>query len=971
MLYIWTGAKFDLLKRVVKPMLVPHGVPHTFIEISDEVPALQEGDVLLSMGSKALPILENAGVIRKGRSVTSLRQQAHPMGDGTLLVTFDPNITDRDYSMKVSMEIDIMLAARVAMTGSIAPQIGAYEWVKDFNDVITYVESEYQRTGNPVAVTTDLETVGLDPYARDKFIVSIFFTVTPGRASGIRFRSTADQPKKNSKLLSQIKWLLTSDKVNLRGANLKYDLLWMRVKWGLVCTSFKFDTTLVGSLLDENRSNSLNTHAKLMTTMGGYDDPMNTKYDKSRMDLIPDDDLLPYAGGDTDATYRVSEVMKSELLKDKGLTKFYVHLLHPATRCFEDMEYEGVLIDQGYYATLREELVLEQERLTEAAINMLPGRIRAKYADNLSLTRAAIIKEYMFSPMGLNLKPTMFTEKDKAPSTAFNHLATFAGHPDAGPFIDLLKQYNSASKTLGTYVDGFLAHLREDGRFHATAVQYHGDYGGGSDGGTVTGRLAFRDPAMQCCVGETEVITSEGLKRIDWLVENTGAGLKVLTHTGRWRGIIGVYDNGVRPTFTVKLKSGHSIQCTGNHPILTSEGWVRTDELKVGAKCYAYKGDWTRAPYPGVHELNVSQLDSDEEQMQQPDQQGLGQVRDKPWPSEVPSGRDRYAYGEGTDENENPELGVFEESEVVSITPSGDRHTFDLTIDRSHSFVANGMAVHNTVPKHTTWAKKLRKGYIAPPGFVVVNWDFSQGELRIMACIADEKNMIEGYRKGLDQHLVTGATLNGYTLEEAMALKQTDPELFKALRQGGKAGNFGLIYGMMPPGFVNYAWDTYGVHLTLEKATHQRDTFFELYPGLPVYHTRYKNIASRLGYVQSPLGRVRHLPLINSRDREARSKAERQAINSVIQATLSDLAQLTLVEFKKSYGTPDGCRFCMTTHDSLTAYVREDEVELWGHRVKDLMENLPLQKLFGWKPQLTFTADWEMGPNMADMVEMK
>jgi hypothetical protein len=90
----------------------------------------------------------------------------------------------------------------------------------------------------------------------------------------------------STNLFDQITWLLTSPKVKLRGANLKFDLIWIAVKWGIECTNFKFDTLLVGTILDENRSNSLNLHAKVYTTIGGYDDSFNKTQDKGKMDKI-------------------------------------------------------------------------------------------------------------------------------------------------------------------------------------------------------------------------------------------------------------------------------------------------------------------------------------------------------------------------------------------------------------------------------------------------------------------------------------------------------------------------------------------------------------------------------------------------------------------------------------------------------------------------------------------------------------
>jgi len=185
-------------------------------------------------------------------------------------------------------------------------------------------------------------------------------------------------------------------------------------------------------------------------------------------------------------------------------------------------------------------------------------------------------------------------------------------------------------------------------------------------------------------------------------------------------------------------------------------------------------------------------------------------------------------------------------------------------------------------------------------------------------------------------------------------------ELRDELRSGGKAGNFGLIYGMQHIGFREYAWNSYGVSMSEEEAFNTRNAFFDLYSRLLPWHTEAKKFAKVRSYVRSPLGRVRHLPLINSPDRESRSKAERQAINSPIQATLSDMMQMAMVSIDRQYGNED-IRTFMMTHDSLSLYVPIERAVEWSPRLRDIMENLPLKKDFGWESPLKFTADSEVG----------
>jgi DNA polymerase I-like protein with 3'-5' exonuclease and polymerase domains len=243
--------------------------------------------------------------------------------------------------------------------------------------------------------------------------------------------------------------------------------------------------------------------------------------------------------------------------------------------------------------------------------------------------------------------------------------------------------------------------------------------------------------------------------------------------------------------------------------------------------------------------------------------------------------------------------------------------------------------------------------------------------LRVVACVAPESKMIAAYREGFDLHSITASSMAGMSLDDFMALKTADPALFNKLRTNGKAGNFGLLYGMSPEGFVAYAWANYGVKLTVEEATQLREAFlYDSWPGLPKYHDRIKGFAKQYGHVRSPLGRVRHLPHIYSRDGFTRSGAERQAINSPIQSTLSDMMLLAIAMVEDAF--PGGeVEMVGMIHDSVFGYVPEENAAWWVEQVVNIMSNLPLTDLFGWKPQLLFPADGEMGPNLAQLKELE
>jgi DNA polymerase I-like protein with 3'-5' exonuclease and polymerase domains len=1011
------------------------------------------GELVLAMGSEPLDLLKKQGIVQKNRTITACRGFPFKCVEGGhWMITYNPNAMWSDAAKPGEIGWDTRLALRFLETGSTKPPLGDYEWADDLSGVVSYVEWKFAQTGQKVVVSLDLETMGFHPYYPNKHIVTIQMSVEEGHSDVVYMLGRTKEEIET--IVFQLRWLLTSKKVSICGANLKFDLIWIFVKYQISCTNFDEDTLLIGSLLDENRYNSLNMHCKLFTPIGGYDDEFNSKHDKGHMELIKKDDLLPYAGGDTDGALRVRNVFYKELDLAPGIRRFYNKLLHPAARAFEKIEARGVVVDHQAYEVLRAEVTNYIADLETKMVALLPGRLRAKHIteiENKLLAgknpfTAALITDLFFTPDGFNLKPKMQTEKSEKASTSYDHLIMFKDHDVAGKFVALLDDATGARKTLNTYITGFLEHLRPDGRFHPTYALYRGGLfeGDGDDAGTVTGRTSAKNPAMQCMVGETLVTTSLGLRRLDWLVEHNGAGLKVLTHTGQWREIVGVFYNGVKPVFQIEFETGHKIVCTGNHPVMTSDGWVRTDQLKLGTIGYVIG-----AQDQELYQPHVLLVGGDEEPLPERDFQGLGELWGSRYKSLRPlakireflgryggeawrgvvhragecgralrawelclgqaqaAGRQSSQYsasyvqwadqdngGLGTrvwdfswlsalspieghdprgginDENA-PVWGAFQSSKIIGIIPLGSRETFDLTIDRSHSFVADGVVVHNTIPKHTKWAKKLRKCFPAPPGMVVFECDFAQGELKVTACVAGEQKMIHAYLNGIDLHALTGAKLAGLDFEAFLKLKETDPATFSKYRSSAKPANFGLLYGMGAEGYREYARISYNQILTLEEAETHRNAFFDLYPGLIDWHEEYRLHAHQFELVSSPLGRVRHLPLIKSKIRSEMAKAERQAINSPIQSCLSDMClwSIALHDAAHPEANPE-TQIVGMTHDAIYGYAPEKNAVNCVQEMVEIMSNLPLSE-FDWHPELQFTADANIGPTLGELKEIK
>lgn len=620
------------------------GLEYKVEPFQEEVlPIWDAGDVVLSCGDKPLKLLQSASLLPKGRTVGSCRGKIIDYDGVSILCTYDSRLIDRDYGRMTDIQWDTNLAVRLVQTGTLLPVVGNYLYKENFDEIIDYIEKTNAKTGRAVNIASDLETVGLDEYNSEAFIVSISFTHKKGVSHMIRFRGHDDQPVQpvndyttwrectdlREKLWMQIDWLLTSPMVAMRGANYKYDCRWMFRKWQIECTNLKMDTTLVGSLVDENRSNSLNIHAKVFTEMGGYDDDFNQKWDKSRMDLVPDEDLLLYAGGDTDACYQVADKLRIELLQDDKLANFYLRLLHPSSKAFEYMEREGVLIDLEYYnypvaeyeeyeeevngeKIVKKKLVRGLKAEVESfilecekqALKLMSQRLKNKHLGQVSLTRSALLKEFMFGPLGLSLKPKMYTakviekideskkahKKDenvpiyappwKEASTASKHLLMFDGDPVAKVFVDKLKEYTQACKTMSTYIEGFFEYMREDGRFHPSYMLYKGDYQGEEDSGTNTGR---------CLTGDAVIETNKGMFTIKEIYErfDTFDDLRVLTHTGQWQKVTEAIGNGQKPVFKITTNSGKELRSTDNHPYMTPNDWTELQELSVGDYVYS------------------------------------------------------------------------------------------------------------------------------------------------------------------------------------------------------------------------------------------------------------------------------------------------------------------------------------------------------------------------------------------------
>jgi len=250
----------------------------------------------------------------------------------------------------------------------------------------------------------------------------------------------------------------------------------------------------------------------------------------------------------------------------------------------------------------------------------------------------------------------------------------------------------------------------------------------------------------------------------------------------------------------------------------------------------------------------------------------------------------------------------------------------------------------------------MRTCFGAPDGWAFVEADFSQVELRIAAMLSGDPTLRSVYLTGGDAHTKTASEVSG----KAPGL------LTKEERKKAKPVNFGFLYGMGSAKFTSYAFDNYGVKFSAAESEKVRNTFFETYPMLRPWHARQRRTVHRYGYVTSPIGRVRHLPNINSRDEGVRKDSERQAINSPVQSFASDLMLTAMVRLHYMLKAGEA-RIVGTVHDAILFEIRLDKLKKWLPVIKQTMEDVDvIRRWFGYDIDLPIVAEVSYGKYWGD-----
>jgi DNA polymerase-1 len=229
------------------------------------------------------------------------------------------------------------------------------------------------------------------------------------------------------------------------------------------------------------------------------------------------------------------------------------------------------------------------------------------------------------------------------------------------------------------------------------------------------------------------------------------------------------------------------------------------------------------------------------------------------------------------------------------------------------------------IPIRNEEGRLIRTAFIAPPEHVILAADYSQIELRIMAHLSQDENLLTAFANEWDIHTATAA--------EIFQIKRED--VSSEQRRRAKAVNFGLIYGMSAFGLAKQ------IGVARRDAQHYIDTYFYRYPKVLEYMNRTRDQAHKQGYVETLFGRRLYVNEINTRNFARQRAAERTAINAPMQGTAADIikkAMIAIAQWQNSLKNPH-TRMIMQVHDELVFEVAKEELEASAVTIRHLMEN--------------------------------
>lgn len=284
-------------------------------------------------------------------------------------------------------------------------------------------------------------------------------------------------------------------------------------------------------------------------------------------------------------------------------------------------------------------------------------------------------------------------------------------------------------------------------------------------------------------------------------------------------------------------------------------------------------------------------------------------------------------------------LGTYVDALPKLINPrTGHIHTsFNQTVTATGRLSSSDPNLQN-IPVRGEDGKDIRRCFIPEPGCLFFSADYSQIELRVMAHLSNDANMIEAFREGHDIHTATAAKIYKESLDSVTRDQRTK----------AKRANFGIIYGITMFGLAQ--------NLDIERSEAKQliDGYFATYPQVHEYMEQSKEMARKNGYAETFLHRRRYLPDINSHNATVRNFAERNAINAPIQGSAADIIKVAMVRIYNRFKRENiRSKMILQVHDELNFSVLPEEKDLVERIVIEEMQNayalrVPLIADCGW-----------------------
>ena len=234
------------------------------------------------------------------------------------------------------------------------------------------------------------------------------------------------------------------------------------------------------------------------------------------------------------------------------------------------------------------------------------------------------------------------------------------------------------------------------------------------------------------------------------------------------------------------------------------------------------------------------------------------------------------------------------------------------------------------IPIKSNQGKKIRNAFISEPGKKIFAADYSQIELRIMAHLSKDSNLLKAFNNNIDIHSFTASEIFNIDLSEVTSEN----------RRSAKAINFGLIYGMSSFGLSKQ------LGISIPDAKDYMDIYFQRYPDIKSYMNDTKEFAKKNGYVETIYGRKLFLPEINSKNSQRRKYAERTAINAPVQGSAADIIKIAMIKIDKLLlQKKSRTKMIMQVHDELVFEIFDDDIESEVTNIIGIMQDCVKLKL--------------------------